>query len=152
MNENTPSDRLFRALVGEHAVEKAAMIPPSTDEMIQMAETLQHDSICRVSMITDDGCTCRLAERQAALRHGAQALILARDLEMELRREWWVNHGCPVHAMYGDDGEMQCHGFDFKRQPLDVLRDTVRTRRQEQWAKALTEHQAALLAHPPEGT
>lgn len=32
----------------------------------------------------------------------------ASNFEMELRKEWWTGHGCPFHALYGDDGEMQC--------------------------------------------
>ncbi len=34
-----------------------------------------------------------------------------------LRRLLWLRHGCPSNALYGDDGEMQCHKccLDFKR-------------------------------------
>ena len=34
-----------------------------------------------------------------------------------LRGLLWSRHGCPFPALYGDDGEMQCHacGLDFKR-------------------------------------
>jgi len=34
-----------------------------------------------------------------------------------LRRLLWLSHGCPFPALYGDDGEMQCHNccLDFKR-------------------------------------
>ena len=34
-----------------------------------------------------------------------------------LRRVVWLNHGCPMPALYGDDGEMQCNicRIDFKR-------------------------------------
>ena len=37
--------------------------------------------------------------------------------EQLLRKLLWVRHGCPFPALYGDDGEMQCHncGIDFKR-------------------------------------
>lgn len=37
--------------------------------------------------------------------------------EMILRKLLWINHGCSFPALYGDDGEMQCHtcGVDFKR-------------------------------------
>lgn len=41
-------------------------------------------------------------------------------LEEMLRREWWMNHGC-LGGQYGDDGEMQCCGVDFKRTPMDEL-------------------------------
>ena len=37
--------------------------------------------------------------------------------EFVLRRLLWLRHGCPIHALYGDDGEMQCGIclIDFKR-------------------------------------
>ena len=39
---------------------------------------------------------------------------------LQLRKRVWLNHGCPITALYGDDGEMQCncgphHPIDFKR-------------------------------------
>lgn len=39
---------------------------------------------------------------------------------LELRRLLWLRHGCPFSALYGDDGEMQCHAcqIDFKRDPV----------------------------------
>ncbi len=49
---------------------------------------------------------------------------LAREAEQDLRREWWSNHGHDFHALYGDDGELQCAACpaDFKRQPITELR------------------------------
>lgn len=37
--------------------------------------------------------------------------------EKTLRTLLWLKHGCPSEALYGDDGEMQCHAcaMDFKR-------------------------------------
>ena len=34
----------------------------------------------------------------------------------ELRKLLWLRHGCPIPALYGDDGEMQCSKckIDFK--------------------------------------
>jgi hypothetical protein len=39
------------------------------------------------------------------------------DNESKLRELLWLHHGCPVHILYGDDGEMQCGNcmIDFKR-------------------------------------
>jgi hypothetical protein len=50
------------------------------------------------------------------------------DAEAELRRWWWLGHGCT--SMYGDDGEMQCASgkhpiLDFKRMSLASLREEV---------------------------
>jgi hypothetical protein len=57
------------------------------------------------------------------------------DVERLLRLEWWVNHGCSFHALYGDDGEMQCNADtcrkDFKREPLEDLQRHVEMRRME---------------------
>ncbi len=35
----------------------------------------------------------------------------------DLRELLWLRHGCSFPALYGDDGEMQCHHcmIDFKR-------------------------------------
>lgn len=44
--------------------------------------------------------------------------------EKVLRELLWLNHGCPVNSLYGDDGEMQCNkcNIDFKRMPAIELR------------------------------
>ena len=44
-----------------------------------------------------------------------------------LRTEWWGNHGCPIGAHYGDDGEMQCGACatDFLRMDIQELRARV---------------------------
>jgi hypothetical protein len=44
-----------------------------------------------------------------------------------LRVEWWNNHGCPLRARYGDDGELQCGacGIDFRRMGLKILQQRV---------------------------
>lgn len=42
--------------------------------------------------------------------------------EKELREWLWLNHG-HTSGLYGDDGEMQCHGVDFKRMDIkDIIR------------------------------
>lgn len=43
--------------------------------------------------------------------------------EMKLREYLWVNHGCSVGSLYGDDGEMQCSNcvIDFKNCSEDDL-------------------------------
>ena len=73
----------------------------------------------------DSGCVCLdvtalIAERAALLARAARA-------EAALRREWWMNHGHPFAALYGDDGEMQCAACpaDFKRQSIDELHEYV---------------------------
>ena len=53
--------------------------------------------------------------------------------EYRIRKYLWLNHGCPPHLLYGDDGEMQCGGvlnnrhkpLDFKRQPITDLLDEI---------------------------
>lgn len=61
-----------------------------------------------------------------------------RETEKDLRYELWLHHGHPFQALYGDDGEMQCGmcPADFKRMPLDELRELVRVRRMEAAAAA----------------
>lgn len=43
----------------------------------------------------------------------------------ELRQMLWLNHGCEINALYGDDGEMQCTKcmVDFKRDSLALIKD-----------------------------
>ena len=40
-----------------------------------------------------------------------------------LRKLLWLRHGCPPHALYGDDGEMQCSAcmIDFLRDSPDKI-------------------------------
>jgi hypothetical protein len=44
--------------------------------------------------------------------------------EKVLRELLWLNHGCPVSTLYGDDGEMQCGkcGIDFKLMPAAEIK------------------------------
>lgn len=42
---------------------------------------------------------------------------------MPLRKLLWLRHGCPINALYGDDGEMQC-GIclvDFRRDSAETI-------------------------------
>ncbi len=61
----------------------------------------------------------------AALRAETQA---RQEAETEIRQKLWLNHGCGLPALYGDDGELQCgngHPFhralDFKREQIPDL-------------------------------
>ena len=58
------------------------------------------------------------------------------NVDLELRRWWWLGHGCPMPSLYGDDGEMQCGTchHDFKRESLADLRDHVYARKMAQLA------------------
>jgi hypothetical protein len=50
-----------------------------------------------------------------------------RDAEPAIRQFLWLNHGCPISRLYGDDGEMQCCGGPANRphRPLDFLRQPI---------------------------
>ncbi len=46
------------------------------------------------------------------------------EAENKRMREWmWVNHGCGVRSLYGDDGEMQCN--NGKHRPIDFKRESI---------------------------
>lgn len=49
-------------------------------------------------------------------------IALCDEIE-RMRRLLWLRHGCPVTALYGDDGEMQCNAciIDFKRLTADQI-------------------------------
>lgn len=55
----------------------------------------------------------------------------------KLRKLLWLRHGCPSSALYGDDGEMQCHacGIDFKRMPADQIQASFERRGLEELAR-----------------
>lgn len=49
------------------------------------------------------------------------AMLEAENLQ--LRKLLWLNHGCNITALYGDDGEMQCGAcaVDFKRWSMSAM-------------------------------
>ncbi len=48
----------------------------------------------------------------------------AGETALLLRRFLWLNHGCPVGVLYGDDGEMQCANT-FRHAPIDFVRESL---------------------------
>lgn len=69
--------------------------------------------------------------------------------ELELRTEWFLNHGCPIELLYQDEtGEMQCNNqnihapADFKHDDLDTLRELVKRTRLHFAALVFTAAQA----------
>lgn len=55
-----------------------------------------------------------------------------------LRRLFWLSHGCPIEALYGDDGEMQCNAsgcrIDFKRDSIEDIEHRLHQRGLERLA------------------
>ncbi len=48
-----------------------------------------------------------------------------REEEIERWRTFaWLNHGCSISGLYGDDGEKQCNNTKSHR-PIDFVRDSV---------------------------
>jgi len=48
----------------------------------------------------------------------------------KLRKLLWLNHGCDISALYGDDGEMQCCSgrhisIDFKRDSPKAIKQKI---------------------------
>lgn len=54
--------------------------------------------------------------------------------EKEFRQHLWLNHGCGTLLPYGDDGEMQCCGVDFKRAALNDLIPQLQVKAVQQYA------------------
>lgn len=71
----------------------------------------------------------------------------AREIEHKYRRELWLNHGHRGAALYGDDGEMQCHScmptWDYKRAPLADVESAAYTARMQRIGQALAGNQRA---------
>ena len=58
-----------------------------------------------------------------------------KEENMSLRKLLWLNHGCGFGALYGDDGEMQCHRcmLDFKRDSIEKIGRTFERSRIRQY-------------------
>jgi hypothetical protein len=50
-------------------------------------------------------------------------MTMSSDEVEQLRKLLWLNHGCPVHYLYSDDGEMQCNGK--RHVPIDVVEQQI---------------------------
>lgn len=66
----------------------------------------------------------RMQTLQSDLKQAEESILL-------VRRFIWLNHGCPISSLYGDDGEMQCSGsqhkpLDFKRLPIREILDELK--------------------------
>jgi hypothetical protein len=55
----------------------------------------------------------------------------------ELRKIWWLNHGCSISSLYGDDGELQCSNcmIDFQRDTFEEITDKIWKKNHEIWEK-----------------
>jgi len=81
------------------------------------------DIVGMVLMIEAEARAEQAAEVER-LRRSIALTVGAFEEEVErLRAFLWWEHiaGNPEHHAYGDDGEMQCHGRDFLRDPVDTL-------------------------------
>lgn len=70
--------------------------------------------------------------RQKIVTHEQQI----RDLQEEnlgLRQCLWLLHPDPIGMKYGDDGEMQLQGIDFKRQPAEEIIQATTKALQKRW-------------------
>jgi len=109
MYAGSRDDWKWRAQAAEAQV---ASLTEERDKWKEMFETEREDA------------TQWLREHDKELKR-ADALAEERDVwEHEARKLFWLHHGCSG-SPYGDDGEMQCCGLDFKRWPWDVLRQRV---------------------------
>ena len=61
---------------------------------------------------------CKCEAQPAPQEPSAEEAV---DWEREARKLLWLNHNCG-RMPYGDDGEMQCCGWDFKRWPWHILK------------------------------
>lgn len=60
-----------------------------------------------------------------------------KPVEHKIRQYLWLNHAYKNELCipYGDDGEMQCCGIDFKRMSIELTIDTIIARRIEKAEK-----------------
>ncbi len=52
---------------------------------------------------------------------------LIQNENYELRYLLWLNHGCSMITLYGDDGELQCGKcmLDFKRDSIETIKNKL---------------------------
>lgn len=153
MNVHETAERIAIALeplVGAYEDEAVAVIARILTECDNERDA---NALAELKLIVDCNRLAASQARERLLRARTLNEIASSgpDVEMELRREWWLNHGCPPGAAYGDDGEMQCHLRDFKREPLDILHKNVihRRRQTEIASKPEPDVRALLLAAAP---
>lgn len=78
-----------------------------------------------------DVCAADALPWPCPTRHLLDVLAAAEEENQCLRKFLWLNHG-HMARLYGDDGEMQCAPFDFKRDPVEQLVEhVVETQRAE---------------------
>jgi hypothetical protein len=63
------------------------------------------------------------------------ATVRATEAERKLRQLLWLNHGCSINMLYGDDGEMQCSAcmIDFKRDPVEKIEKAIINKSKTKW-------------------
>lgn len=108
------------ARLAELSARQTSVPPQKRDE------ELEKELAAARAQIATEYVRGREHERAAKLDADASWKTRAEEYEWELRHLWWLNHGCHIAALYGDDGEMQCNAQtcmrDFKRDDLQALR------------------------------
>ena len=93
------------------------------------------------TVVSHEGCVSRVlgGTRNAQRPAGEMPTSpLTPSTDSKWRELLWLNHGCPVFALYGDDGEMQCGRccIDFRRMTPDAIANTWRVRNLRALARA----------------
>lgn len=126
------SEQLYTIAANLEALQAGRLVDPLRELLADLREALKEPPTQRITGI------CPTCETDFANEYRLDRALLSGitrrlgrlvdpsppDIERELRMEWWLNHGLKCMP-YGDDGEMQCCGLDFKRMPLDELRPRV---------------------------
>jgi hypothetical protein len=72
---------------------------------------------CSLYSLGSEILICKVRESFERFSNKEELYPSVEESEYELRKLIWLNHGCSVEYLYGDDGELQCHKcrIDFKR-------------------------------------
>ena len=89
---------------------------------------------CEVCKYAIEKICCSTQTQNACQAYGAWSK-LSKQVKPEPvgddRHKLWLNHGCNGRP-YGDDGEMQCCGIDFKRTDIcKIVQSLIQTARRE---------------------
>lgn len=103
-----------------------------------------------------------VAEQNAAFKSQVAALTtenarLRADKERSdtldgfLRKQSWVNHGCQLPALYGDDGEMYCNAcmIDFRRWQWRDIEERLDKLSHERWVARRHSNQNTSASEEP---
>jgi len=109
---------------------------PKINEEIRAWLLRKRGEVYNDSVYQSTGKLSDLGQRELEI---IESILSALEENHKLRELLWLRHGCPNYALYGDDGEMQCHAC-----PQDFLRSSANDIEKRFFEMGLEKYKAAL--------